>query len=60
MYRGGETINYFFKYLLPQLLEYFDNDKNAVKEFVPKVIEQHYGKLLIKCEENSKEETSNK
>lgn len=28
-------MNYFFKYLLPQLLEYFHNDKEAIKDFVP-------------------------
>lgn len=52
MYRG-ETINYFFKYLLPQLLEYFHNDKKVVKEFIPKVIEQQCGKLLLKYEEKT-------
>ena len=34
-------MNYFFKYLLPQLMEYFNNDKETIKEFLPKVIEEN-------------------
>ena len=36
-------MNYFFKYLLPQLMEYFNNDKETIKEFLPKVIESKNG-----------------
>ena len=39
-------MNYFFKYLLPQLMEYFIN------EFLPKVIEEKCSTLLL---ENDKE-----
>ena len=31
-------MNYFFKYLLPQLLEYFNNDKEKFLEFIPQVL----------------------
>ena len=31
-------MNYFFKYLLPQLLEYFNNDNEKLLEFIPQVI----------------------
>ena len=50
---SGENINYFFKYLLPQLLEYFHNDKEAVKEFIPKIIEQQCNNLLLEYDEKS-------
>lgn len=49
-------MNYFFKFLLPQLSEYFKDDK-SVKEFIPKV-------LLEYTKENEridvKDETINK
>ena len=45
-------MNYFFKYLLPQLMEYFNNDKETIKEFLPKVIEEKCSTLLL---ENDKE-----
>ena len=35
-------MNYFFKFLIPQLLEYFDNDKEKLLEFIPKIIEGNY------------------
>lgn len=35
-------MNYFFKYLIPQLLEYFNDDKEVLKFFIPKVIEENY------------------
>lgn len=38
-------MNYFFKFLIPQLLEYFDNDKEKLLEFIPKIIKDNY-----KCE----------
>lgn len=31
-------MNEFFKQLIPQLLEYFNNDKDSIKEFIPKVL----------------------
>lgn len=53
-------MNYFFKYLLPQLMEYFNNDKETIKEFLPKVIEKNVQlycwkmtkKLIIKMKTN--------
>lgn len=35
-------MNYFFKYLIPQLLEYFNDDKEILKIFIPKIIEENY------------------
>ena len=35
-------MNYFFKFLIPQLLEYFNNDKELLLEFLPKVIGIEY------------------
>lgn len=35
-------MNYFFKFLIPQLLEYFNNDKEKVLEFIPKIMEENY------------------
>lgn len=35
-------MNYFFKFLVPQLLEYFDNDKEILAEFIPKIIVENY------------------
>ena len=34
-------MNYFFKYLIPQLLEYFNDDKEVLKFFIPKVIKEN-------------------
>lgn len=31
-------MNYFFKYMIPDLLKYFHNDKQLLLEFIPKVI----------------------
>lgn len=31
-------MNEFFKQLIPQLLEYFNNDIDSIKEFIPKVL----------------------
>ncbi len=52
-------MNYFFKYLLPQLMEYFNNDKETIKEFLPKVIDLLYcwkmtKKLIIKMKTKNK------
>lgn len=35
-------MNYFFKYLIPQLLKYFNDDKEILKLFIPKIIEENY------------------
>lgn len=35
-------MNYFFKFLAPQLLEYFDNDKEKLLEFIPKIVKENY------------------
>ena len=41
----GGLMNYFFKYLLPQLLEYFNNDNEKLLAFIPQV-------LVEKCDIN--------
>ncbi len=48
-------MNYFFKFLVPQLLEYFNQDKETVKEFIPKVITQKYGNVLLEYHSSNKE-----
>jgi hypothetical protein len=35
-------MNYFFKFLIPQLLEYFNNDKEKLLEFIPKKFYENY------------------
>ncbi|MEE0699350.1 MAG: hypothetical protein U0M66_02000 [Bacilli bacterium] len=35
-------MNDFFKFLIPQLLEYFNNDKEKLLEFIPKIVEEKY------------------
>ena len=35
-------MNYFFKFLVPQLLEYFANDKEKLLEFIPKIVKGNY------------------
>ena len=35
-------MNYFFKFLIPQLLEYFNNDKEKLLEFIPKIVKENY------------------
>lgn len=35
-------MNYFFKFLIPQLLEYFDSDKEKLLEFIPKIVKDNY------------------
>lgn len=35
-------MNYFFKFLIPQLLEYFDSDKEKLLEFIPKIVKENY------------------
>lgn len=35
-------MNYFFKFLISQLLEYFDSDKEKLLEFIPKIVKENY------------------
>lgn len=35
-------MNYFFKFLVPQLLEYFNNNNEAIEKFIPKIILEKY------------------
>lgn len=35
-------MNCFLKFLVPQLLEYFNNDKEKVLEFIPKIVKENY------------------
>lgn len=50
-------MNYFFEFLIPQLMEYFHNDNEILLEFIPKVIEEKYKnelkKEITKNSENS-------
>ncbi len=34
-------MNEFFKYLIPQLLEYFNDDKKVLELFLPNVIKEN-------------------
>ena len=49
-------MNYFFKFLIPQLLEYFDSDKEKLLEFIPKIVKENYKNEL----ENTKNIQSKK
>ncbi len=42
LFEGVDNMNYFFKYLIPQLMEYFNNDKELLLEFLPKIIGTKY------------------
>ncbi len=57
-------MNSFFKFLIPQLLEYFDNNENVVKDFLPKIFLEQYKNFLLEYKENREEkdkhETINK
>ncbi len=57
-------MNRFFKFLIPQLLEYFDNNEDVVKDFLPKIFLEQYKNFLLEYKENRKEkdkhETINK
>lgn len=53
-------MNYFFKFLVPQLLEYFDNDKEKLLEFIPKIIEENYQDEINNLVENKNLEISKK
>ena len=35
-------MNYFFKFLMPQLLEYFNNDNEKLSKFIPKIVKEKY------------------
>lgn len=35
-------MNYFFKFLMPQLLEYFNNDNEKLYKFIPKIVKEKY------------------
>ena len=50
---GGDNIDYFFKFLIPQLLEYFHNDTDIIDEFIPKIINEYYKKALLESNQNS-------
>lgn len=45
-------MNYFFEFLLPQLIEYFNNDINIVKDFLPNIIIDKYSNLLLSDNKN--------
>lgn len=53
-------MNYFFEYLLPQLMEYFNNDKETMKEFLPKIIEEKYFTLLLENDNEINNKNENK
>ncbi len=57
-------MNSFFKFLIPQLLEYFDNNEDVVKDFLPKIFLEQYKNFLLEYKENREEkdkhETINK
>ena len=40
-------MNEFFKYLIPQLMEYFNNDKELLLEFLPKIIHNKYKNEIV-------------
>lgn len=42
LFKGVDIMNYFFKFLVPQLLEYFQNDKEILLELIPKIIVENY------------------
>jgi len=42
LFKGVDDMNCFFKYLIPQLMEYFNNDKELLLEFLPKLIGTKY------------------
>ncbi len=52
-------MNSFFKFLIPQLLEYFDNNENVVKDFLPKIFLEQYKNFLLEYKENREEKDTN-
>lgn len=53
-------MNYFFEFLLPQLIEYFNNDINIVKDFLPNIIIDKYSNLLLSDNKSDDNIKSNK
>lgn len=41
-FKGVDKYELFFKFLVQQLLEYFDNDKEKLLEFIPKIVLENY------------------
>ena len=41
-FKGVDKYELFFKFLVQQLLEYFDNDKEKILEFIPKIVLENY------------------
>lgn len=35
-------MNYFFKFLMPQLLEYFNKDNEKLSKFIPQIVNEKY------------------
>ncbi len=52
-------MNNFFKFLIPQLLEYFDNNEDVVKDFLPKIFLEQYKNFLLEYKENREEKDTN-
>ena len=51
-------MNYFFKFLVPQLLEYFNNDKGNLLEFIPKIVEENHHNEINNLIENNNSKIS--
>ena len=52
-------MNYFFKYMIPDLLKYFHNDKQLLLEFIPQIIginnEEELENLMKEDDKNNEE-----
>ena len=46
-------MNYFFKFLMPQLLEYFNNDNEKLSKFIPKIVKEKYKNELKNIEHSN-------
>lgn len=44
-------MNEFFKYLVPELLKYFNNDNEILEVFIPKLIEKKYEEVINRSSE---------
>lgn len=55
-------MNEFFKFLITQLLEYFNNDIDKLLEFIPKIVCNNYQNELeiIKVKNNKNNQTVEK
>lgn len=53
-------MNYFLEFLLPQLIDYFNNDINIVKDFLPNIIIDKYSNLLLSDNKNDNNIKSDK